>query len=125
MNKLMEFGASALKPMMKDGKWVKPLLSARKAANLRKKAIKEGTYGAFCTETGKGWDPLWDSVKKVPALRPHKLHKYQRNRKQRFEKIEKAMEDMPKKIEKYRQGIEDAKPVPGIETTFKRLAQQR
>mmetsp|Transcript_722 Transcript_722/g.1149 ORF Transcript_722/g.1149 Transcript_722/m.1149 type:complete len:126 (-) Transcript_722:33-410(-) len=125
MNRLAKYGAQALRPSLIDGKWVKPLISARRAADLRKQAIIQGTFGKFEAETGKGWLSEWDSVKKIPGIRPPKLHQHQRNREQRFEKIEKAMKDMPNKVEKYRRSVADSKPAQGIETTFKRLSQQR
>jgi hypothetical protein len=42
-----------LKPQKVDGKWHKPKISARRAANLRKEAILEGSYGSYSAEEGQ------------------------------------------------------------------------
>ncbi|CAM9250997.1 unnamed protein product [Ectocarpus sp. 6 AP-2014] len=96
MNRLVRFGAEALKPQRVAGahKWQTPRVSRRKANVLRKKAIRDGSFGSVVmdADTGKaigGWDPAWD-IFEAPAprpLRPPKLHKNQRDRAQRAEKI--------------------------------------
>jgi hypothetical protein len=39
------------------------------ANNLRKRALRDGTYGAFSLETGEGWDPAWDAGLLAPRRR--------------------------------------------------------
>jgi hypothetical protein len=41
--------------------WHKPKVSRRRANVLRKRAIRDGTYGTFSIDTWEGWDPAWDS----------------------------------------------------------------
>ncbi|CAM9521708.1 unnamed protein product [Scytosiphon promiscuus] len=96
MNRLARFGAEALKPQKIEGvhRWRTPMVSRRKANVLRKKAIRDGSFGSVVIDkgTGKaigGWDPSWD-IFQVPAprpLMPPKLHKNQRGRAKRAEKI--------------------------------------
>lgn len=58
---LCKHGIEALRPHLKNEKWRKPMISRRVAADLKKAAIRTGTYGKFDSETGVGWDPLWDT----------------------------------------------------------------
>lgn len=59
-----------------------PLVSRRKAADIRKRAIIEGTFGTWDPNYG-GWDPAWDEPKKMYMLRPSKEHKRDRTREKR------------------------------------------
>ncbi|CAN0229761.1 unnamed protein product [Ascophyllum nodosum] len=95
MNRLVKCGVEALKPQkVGSSKWHSPLVSIRKTKVLRKKALRDGSYGTLVInpENGKtvgGWDPAWD-VFKAPAMRPLRpplLHKNQQNRAKRAEKI--------------------------------------
>ena len=61
LRKLCKDGIEALRPQKVNDKWRKPVISKRVAADLRKAAIRNGTYGKFDSETGIGWDPLWDT----------------------------------------------------------------
>mmetsp|Transcript_2709 Transcript_2709/g.6212 ORF Transcript_2709/g.6212 Transcript_2709/m.6212 type:complete len:176 (-) Transcript_2709:377-904(-) len=67
LKKLSQHGVQALRPQKVNDKWRNPAVSARVAADLRKKAIRSGTYGFFDRETGIGWDPLWDAPILVPS----------------------------------------------------------
>lgn len=58
-------------------------MSRRKAADLRKLALKDGTFGSFTPMQG-GWDPAWDAPRKIFMLRPYKGHKRERTRAARF-----------------------------------------
>jgi hypothetical protein len=46
--------AEMIKPkkIEETGKWLRPMLSRRKQADIRKNAVLNGTYGQFNTETG-------------------------------------------------------------------------
>jgi len=50
---------------MVNGNWRGALISARKAAHVRKEAILSGTYGRFDPLKGQAWDPSWE-VKEHP-----------------------------------------------------------
>lgn len=58
-------------------------MSRRKAADLRKQAKVEGTYGSFTPNVG-GWDPAWDEPRKMYMLKPNKGHRNERTRAKRF-----------------------------------------
>jgi hypothetical protein len=74
LKKLHAQGISALKPhpiiidpnsTKNNGnttrqKWKRPAVSRRVANDLRKAAIRSGTYGTYDPETGIGWDKSWD-----------------------------------------------------------------
>ena len=85
---LQRNGEEALKPQYVKNSWHKPAISGRKAAVLRKQAIREGTYGAFDPATGRGWDPLWDTPAKVASIRAPKESKRERTRESRAQRIE-------------------------------------
>mmetsp|Transcript_20537 Transcript_20537/g.44078 ORF Transcript_20537/g.44078 Transcript_20537/m.44078 type:complete len:163 (-) Transcript_20537:119-607(-) len=61
LRQLCRHGVEALRPRKVNQKWRKPPVSKRVAADLRKLAIRNGTYGKFDSETGVGWDPAWDA----------------------------------------------------------------
>ncbi|KAL7488839.1 hypothetical protein ACHAWX_000229 [Stephanocyclus meneghinianus] len=140
---LCQHGIEALRPQKVNNKWRKPIISPRVAADLRKLAIRSGTYGQFDTATGIGWDPLWDAPKAKPiavkdangdsimvmkggnfggiqSIRPPKETKRQRTREARAQKIEALVAGMDQKIEEYRLEREAKKPPPGIEEEFKK-----
>jgi len=104
-------GEEALKPQLVMDSWRKPRVSKRVAAVLRKQAIKEGTFGTFDPETGKGWDPKWDSLRQTGTmqLRPPKLTTRQRTREKRAAKIENLMEDMDEKIDAHYKKLKDSR----------------
>ncbi|CAN0457799.1 unnamed protein product [Hapterophycus canaliculatus] len=55
MNRLVRFGADALKPQKVAGaqKWRTPMVSRRKANVLRKKAIRDGSFGSVVIDAGQ------------------------------------------------------------------------
>ena len=61
LRQLCRHGVEALRPQKVNDKWRKPVISKRVAADLRKLALRSGTYGSFDVETGLGWDPTWDT----------------------------------------------------------------
>ena len=82
---LAQHGGEALKSRVIMGKYIRPLISKRIAANLRKRAIVDGTFGSFklLDKDNKplgGWDPSWDEPKKIHFIRPPKGHARDRNR---------------------------------------------
>lgn len=118
---LKRHGEEALRPQFVDEKWKRPLISMRKAAVIRKDAIKDGTYGAFDPETGRGWDPMWDKPRKVKSLRVPKETKRERTREARATKIESLLEQADDRIETYRLEKEALKPEPGILNLIKKM----
>jgi urocanate hydratase len=134
VRKLCQLGEDALKPSCVNNKWRSPAVSRRVAADLRKQAQREGTYGTFDSTTGKGWDPQWD-LKIFPTkiignlgtmqLRAPKTSKRERTREARALKIEATMETMDEKIEEYYIQRQQAKPEKTFENHFKRLSRQK
>ena len=61
LRQLCKHGIEALRPQKVNDKWRKPKISRRVANDLRKLSIRNGTYGQFNSETGEGWNPLWDA----------------------------------------------------------------
>ncbi|KAL9179436.1 hypothetical protein ACHAXT_008726 [Thalassiosira profunda] len=146
LRQLGRHGVEALRAQKVHGKWRKPVVSKRVAADLRKAAIRSGTYGTFDAETGVGWDPVWDAPERkrpdflavnssaedarnlggsnqmgISSIRPPKETKRQRTREGRAQKIEELLEKADEKIEEYRSEQEAKKPLPGIEEEFKRM----
>lgn len=71
------------------GKYRAPLISKRKAADLRKRAIVDGTFGSFQllgpnNQVVGGWNPDWDVPRKMFSLRPPKGHIRDRTREMRY-----------------------------------------
>ena len=145
VRKLCQHGVEALRPQKVNDKWRKPCISRRVAGDLRKAAIRSGTYGSFDSETGIGWDPAWDAPERrhsstitgddasdfhkilvgtnkgaIQSIRPPKETKQERTREIRAQKIERLLEQADKNIEDYRFEKEANKPKPGIEEEFKR-----
>jgi hypothetical protein len=144
---LVRHGADALQPQRVESKavqvgtryiakpsktvWRRPAVSKRVANVLRKQAIQEGTYGSFDTETGAGWDPLWDlalkpnqyQVTRFGGVQPPKKTSRERNREERAKKIEANLETRLEKMEEYYIEKEESRVQDkGFEATFKRLA---
>mmetsp|Transcript_1338 Transcript_1338/g.2043 ORF Transcript_1338/g.2043 Transcript_1338/m.2043 type:complete len:161 (-) Transcript_1338:93-575(-) len=149
VRKLCQQGVEALRPQKVNEKWRKPAISRRVAGDLRKAAIRAGTYGKFDAETGAGWDPAWDAPDRrhplldaaaagvddaesmdsillgtnkgaIQSIRPPKETKRERTRETRAQKIENLLKEADEKIEEYRLEKEANKPKPGIEEEFKR-----
>ena len=145
---LHRLGADALKPtkMIPDAsyhpintrqKWYKPKVSKRVANTLRKKAIREGTYGSYDAMNGVGWDPSWDLTTTINSnansssfnssnipwmeIRPHKESKRERTREARANKIEDMLTMADDKILDYRLAQKEKKPEQGIENLIKNM----
>ena len=106
---LAEHGGDALKATIERGRYVGPIISPRKAKMVRKRAIVEGTFGSFCPQFG-GWLEEWDTPRKTYLYRVPKGHLRDRNREKRADKITKALDEMPKKIEAYEKDAKTRKP---------------
>ena len=130
VRKLSQHGAAALQPSLAEvsqeaaeanvkprNLWKRPIISKRTAKEMRKQAIRDGTYGSFVENQG-GWDPAWDLVLlpnknsqgRVRGLAPRKLASRNRKREERAKKIEATLQDMDERIEEYYQKKQDAKP---------------
>jgi len=127
---LQKYGVEALLPHKQPGSknWDKPRISNRVAADLRKKAIREGTFGSFDTTTYTGWDPKWDaSIKQGGGginwmqIRRPKETKRERIREARAVKIESLLAQADQKIADYKIERREKKPEPGIVHTIKNM----
>jgi hypothetical protein len=58
------------------------MISNRIAADVRKRALKDGTYGQFIPNIG-GWDSSWDKPRQFYLIKPLKGHLNDRTREQR------------------------------------------
>eukprot|EP00567_Pseudictyota_dubia_P013357 CAMPEP_0197444262 /NCGR_PEP_ID=MMETSP1175-20131217/9794_1 /TAXON_ID=1003142 /ORGANISM="Triceratium dubium, Strain CCMP147" /LENGTH=142 /DNA_ID=CAMNT_0042975025 /DNA_START=184 /DNA_END=612 /DNA_ORIENTATION=+ len=119
---LQRHGEQAFKSQFVNERWRSPLVSLRVANTIRKHAIKEGTYGSFDPETGKGWDHMWDKPGKIKSIRLPKETKRERTREARALKIESLLEQADEKIEKYRLEKEAQKPEGGILNLIKKIS---
>lgn len=70
------------------------MIPPRIAANMRKRSIKEGTYGSFVPHVG-GWDPAWDKQNKIYFLRPFKGQKVEKNRPERYLSCAPSIQSIP------------------------------
>lgn len=146
---LAEKGVEALKPqkittkpveiaghLIKPPKevWRRPVVSKRVGNVLRKQAIRDGTYGSFNTQTGVGWDPMWDlalkpnrfSATRYGGIRPPKKTKRERTREERANKVEEKLATQNEKIEEYYTQKEEARVQDmSFEARFKRLSRAR
>ena len=111
--------------------WRRPKVSKRVANDLRKTAIKSGTYGSFCPDTGKGWEPKWDlvlqqhrnEVTRFGNMRPAKKTSRERSREDRAQKLEQNLESRLELIEEYYTTKEDARVEDkSFEARMKRMA---
>lgn len=136
LKKLYTKGAAALLPekivdeTSTRQRWKKPIVSRRIANDLRKKSIKEGTYGSYDPDLGKGWDPAWDhglfGGKNVGNInwmevRGFKDTKRERSRESRALRIEGLLDGADDKIAEYRLKQKENKPQGGIEQVIKRM----
>ena len=120
---LCQHGLKALRPVLERGKYIAPLVPRRLAANIRRRAIVQGTFGSFSSETGVGWDPEWDEPRKMFMLKAPRGHLRDRKRPERAEKVTVAMKGMDDKIAKLEQDIRERKPKQDIAYMFKRIAE--
>ena len=142
---LCEKGAEALKPqkilrpalqieshVAQPAKhiWRSPIVSKRVANTLRKKALRDGTYGSFDTETGAGWEPSWDlvlksskyKVSRYGGILPPKKTSRERSREERAQKLEEQLETRLEKIEEYYAEKEESRVQDkSFEAHYKRL----
>lgn len=110
--------------------WHPPKISKRKAAVLRKRAKREGTYGSWNPENGQGWDPAWDvelemakphGSGRFTVLRPPKKTSRQRTREERARRIEEKLVGMDERIEELHAERIRNKPKPSFEEEYKKM----
>ena len=80
---LAQHGMAALMPKVKHGKYWAPMVPKRQAAQMRKGAIAEGTFGIFDPSLPISWDSSWDVPRNFHFIKPHKGHLRERNRPKR------------------------------------------
>ena len=120
---LCAHGIQALQPVFEGGKYIAPLVPRRLAANIRKRSIILGTFGSFSPETGVGWDPEWDTPRKMFMIKAPRGHLRDRKRPERAEKVTIAMKGMEDRFAKLEQEVRDRKPKKDIAYMFKRVAE--
>jgi hypothetical protein len=118
-------------PTSSRQRWKGPIVSRRVAKDLRKKAIREGTYGTYDALEGIGWDEAWDvglfkdnsSVGKINwmEVRGFKETKRERTRESRAKRIEALLDGADDKIMQFRQKKRDDKPEGGISNVIKQM----
>ena len=110
--------------------WRTPIVSKRVANTLRKKALRDGTYGSFDSETGAGWEPSWDlvlkssqyKVSRYGGILPPKKTSRERSREERAQKLEEQLETRLEKIEEYYTEKEESRVQDqSFEARYKRL----
>jgi hypothetical protein len=121
---LCQYGDKALRPVLESGRYVAPLVPRRLAANIRRRAMVEGTFGSFSKETGVGWDPEWDVPRKMFMLRAPRGHLRDRKRPERAEKVTQAMKGMDDRIATLQREVRERAPKKSdIAYMFKRVAE--
>jgi hypothetical protein len=142
---LCQHGAEALTPTKTQSKtvavgsyiakysrevWHRPLISKRVANDLRKQAIRDGTYGSFNATTGMGWEPSWDLVlhsnryqsPRIGNVQPSKKTARERNRHDRAQKLEENLAGQDQAIEGYYAEKQEAKVQDkSFESIYKRM----
>ena len=110
--------------------WLRPVVSKRVGNDLRKKAIREGSFGTFNAETGVGWMPEWDLVLKrnshrvtrYGGMHPPKKTKRERTRQERAEALDQILETRLEKVEEHYVEKEAGRVQEGgFEAMFKRM----
>lgn len=102
-----------------------PKLSRRKAAMARKRAILEGNYGAWDPETGLGWDPAWDRMRKVVVMKPPKGRKHDREQPRRLQRVAEGLAAQERLQADYRKDVEARKPVKGLMQFLKKQSWEK
>jgi hypothetical protein len=142
---LCHHGVEALKPTQAKSKivavcsyvakssrdiWHRPLISKRVANDIRKQAIREGTYGSFDSMSGVGWEPTWDLVlysnryqsQRIGNLKPSKKSSRQRSREERAQKLEDNLAGQAQAMEEHYAEKQQAKVQDkSFEAKYKRM----
>mmetsp|Transcript_24809 Transcript_24809/g.46337 ORF Transcript_24809/g.46337 Transcript_24809/m.46337 type:complete len:161 (+) Transcript_24809:408-890(+) len=146
---LCQHGAEALKPKKVNSKpvaalqdfyvakpsrevWHRPLVSKRVANDIRKQAIRDGTYGTFDADNGIGWEPSWDLIlhsnrHKSPRVAadiqpPKKITKRIQHRQERAQTIEQNLQQQQQLLDNYYTEKEQARVQDkSFEARFKRM----
>lgn len=122
-----------MRPKKVGDKWQKPRVSARVAAELRKEAIRAGTYGMVSAAQakpvygnrgrkrvrgGKGravapavfWNPEWDARPKATVNQKPQGHHHDNMREQRVAVIETQLAKQDHLIQEHRKALAAEKP---------------
>lgn len=131
LQQLAEKGIDALKPQLsaETGRWSPPVISNRIAKEIRKQAVRDGSFGNFDSQNLMGWDAAWDmelAMSKRSGSRHHRLRKPKtttrvRNREERAQHIESAMKNMNQRMDQYWSEKQEKKPAKTIENMYKDL----
>mmetsp|Transcript_6565 Transcript_6565/g.10350 ORF Transcript_6565/g.10350 Transcript_6565/m.10350 type:complete len:129 (-) Transcript_6565:32-418(-) len=106
----------ALRAIRREGErsFLRPAISGRKAALLRKKAQLNGKYYVGAKLEEGGWDPCWER-RLATVIKAPKGKAFERKRPDRVKKIEANMKDMNKRIEEMRANRVKGKPKTWLE----------
>ncbi|KAG7345912.1 hypothetical protein IV203_004979 [Nitzschia inconspicua] len=128
MSKAVTVGSYVAKPSRVV--WHRPLVSKRVGNDLRKEAIRQGTYGSFDSTTGVGWEPSWDLVlhsnrhqsSRIGNIQPSKKTAKERSREDRALKLEENLAGQAQAMEDYYAEKEKAKVLDNsFEARYKRM----
>ncbi|KAK9850809.1 hypothetical protein WJX84_002677 [Apatococcus fuscideae] len=110
---LKALGEAALRPQKVRGLWYKPVISGRRAGELRRAALLEGQEWPYDKERSK--------PKKHGLVKKLKGHKHEIESRIRQQDIERKMADMPKMIADFRKTSKPKEPslLDSILTTAK------
>jgi hypothetical protein len=110
--------------------WRRPIVSKRVANDLRKQALRAGTYGSFDTVNGVGWEPTWDIVLKsnqykvtrFGGMLPSKKTSRERSREGRVKQLDEQLETAQQKMDEYYTEKEESRVQDkSFEANYKRL----
>eukprot|EP00522_Entomoneis_paludosa_P013945 CAMPEP_0172451598 /NCGR_PEP_ID=MMETSP1065-20121228/9576_1 /TAXON_ID=265537 /ORGANISM="Amphiprora paludosa, Strain CCMP125" /LENGTH=136 /DNA_ID=CAMNT_0013203561 /DNA_START=289 /DNA_END=699 /DNA_ORIENTATION=+ len=115
-----------------EGFWRSPLISQRIVNVLRREAIRDGTYGEYNYESCTGWDRNWDLQTEIDRKRGQGRHRVQppkrtlraRTRESRAQKIEKALEGMDERIEKFYADRAASRPHKDFQWHYKNIVKK-
>jgi hypothetical protein len=110
--------------------WRRPVVSKRVANDLRKQALRAGTYGSFDEVNGVGWEPTWDLVLKknqykvtrFGGMLPPKKTSRERSREGRVKQLDEQLESSQEKMDEYYTEKEESRVQDkSFEANYKRL----
>jgi hypothetical protein len=81
-------------PRQTEDGWRRARLSGRRAALLRKRAVREGAFGTYDAATGRGWLAEWDErlhPRTSTVMRPPKGRKHDNDLRKRLADIAKGL----------------------------------
>ena len=109
---LMKLGQAALNPVKVNNKWRKPKISKRVASELRKEAIRTGTYGYKDTDL---WKPSWDDRRVNTVATAPRGKNCDNKLEERLQKVDDGLAQQPELLKKHKKAEADRKPKSFLE----------